>query len=352
MFREPFYHYIEASKCPPVPDLPKEQIGSESAKILQALGARSCKTDGSVFQAEIQAQVSSFVADASFGAKTSLAKTAAIGCEQIAAITNKYNKAVQNVACLLNTSTNVTKTDVSGVQNINFEANANNGDLNINCPDGFNINQKMVLKMVSKINLNDQEVAQIANECNDVIKTAVDAAQSSTSGIGATPQGSKAISDTLANINNISQTNKIKETIKEITTSMIGKQTVSFKAKNINISGKNCNISQNMLIEMISEQIVADTVATGLSNLSKAVVETETKLAQKAENKGAEELGLKLPGLPPGMGRYIVIGVILLVLVGGVLFIVNKRSGQALDKLTPGNVDSLISKMPSKRIHF
>lgn len=350
MYREPFYYYVEASKCPPVPNLPKEQIGSESAKILQAMGARSCKTDGSIFQAEIQAQVSTILADASFGAKTSLANTSAIGCEQIAAITNKYNKAVQNVACLLNTSTNVTKTTVSGVQNINFDATG--GDLDINCPAGFNINQKMVLKMVNKINLNDQEVAQIANECNDVIKTAVDAAQSSTSGLGATPQGSKAISDTLANINNISQTNKIKETIKEIVTKMDGKQDVSFKARNIRLSGKNCNINQDMLIEMIAEQIVADTVTTGLSNISKTVVETETKLAQTAKNTGAEDLALKLPGLGSGAGRYIVIGVVLLVLVGGILFIVNKRSAQALDKVSSGQIDSLISKMPSKRIHY
>jgi hypothetical protein len=143
---------LETSKCPPVPDLPPEQVGSESGKILQAMGARSCKTDGSVYQAEFQSKASIGFASASVGAKASMAKTSALGCEQIAAITNKYNKAVQNVACIINSSHNVTSNDVKGVQSVVFSAtpilgDPTSGNLEIDCPEGFNIDQHMTLKM-------------------------------------------------------------------------------------------------------------------------------------------------------------------------------------------------------------
>ena len=354
-----FFHRrrIETSKCPPVPDLPPEQVGSESGKILQAMGARSCKTDGSVFQAEVQAKANALVVSTSVGAKTSLAKTSAIGCEQIAAITNKYNKAVQNVACIINSSHNVTSTDVKGVQSVVFSAtpilgDPNSGNLEIDCPEGFNIDQNMVLKMVSKVNLSDDEIAQITSECNDVIKTAVDAVQNSTSGIAATPQGSKAISDTLANINTVDQKNQVKETIKEINTSMSGSQIVSMTGKNVRISGKGCEIKQTMLIDLIAEQIVRDTVTTGLTTINKSVMETETKMSQTAKNLGAEELGLKLDN-PGAISKwaYIIIGVVLLVLVLGVVFVVNKRSGQLVDKvpqISQDQVNQMLSRIPQQ----
>jgi len=206
----------------------------------------------------------------------------------------------------------------------------------------------MVLKMVSKVSLSDEEIAQITSECNDVIKTAVDAVQNSTSGIAATPQGSKAISDTLANINTVDQKNQVKETIKEINTSISGTQTVSMTGKNVRISGKGCEIKQTMLIDLIAEQIVRDTVSTGLTTISKSVMETETKMSQTAVNKGAEELALKLDN-PGAISKwaYLVIGIVLLVGVIGVVFVINKRSGQLVDKvpqITPDQMNQMLAQ--------
>jgi hypothetical protein len=333
-FRNNRYNFeIEAAKCPEVPTLPLAQVSTEANKILEAAGAQACETSASIQQFEAQFKAQSLLGGVAGGVKASNSNTSAIGCEQLTVIANKYNKTVQNVACMLKTSKNVTRTTATGINSIVWEAG---GDMDIDCGEkGLNFNQKMKLNIISKINLSNQELTQIANEVNDVVKNVAEAVQESKSGIGATPQGQKAISDTMTNINIVDQKNKIDEQIKELNTSVSGSNTVVIKAGgNVKIRGKGCNVSQDMVIDMVADQLVNDAVTTSLSSLSKTVAETETKLAQKAENKGAEELALKLPDVDgPGAMAYIMIIIIAIVLIGALYMLGSKLGAKALDKM-------------------
>ena len=332
-FRNSRYE-IEAAQCPPVPTLPLAGVATEANKILEAAGAQACRTDASIQQFEAQFKVQSLLGGAAGGVKASNSNTSAIGCEQLTVIANKYNKTVQNVACMLKTSKNVTRTTASGINSIVFEST--NGDIDIDCGDGgLEFAQKMKLDIFSMINLSSEEVTTIANEVNDIVKNVAEAVQENKTGIGATPEGQKVINDTLTNINTIDQKNKIDEQIKELNTSVSGTNSVLIKAKgNIKIRGKQCKVSQDMVIQMVADQLVNDAVTNSLSALSETVVENEAKVAQKAESKGAEELALKLPDVDgPGVFAYIMIIIIAIVLIIALYFLGSKLGAKAIDKM-------------------
>jgi hypothetical protein len=317
---------IESAKCPEVPTLPLAQIQTEASKVLEAAGAQSCQTDASIQQFEAQMRASIGIASTSAGVKASNSQTSTIGCEQLTVIANKYNKTVQNVACILKTSKNVTRTTASGINNIVWEST--DGDIDVDCgAGGLNFSQKMNLQIISKVSLSSNELTQIANEVNDVVKTVAETVQDSKSGIGATPQGQKAIADTLTNINTIDQKNKIDETIKELVTSISGSNTVVIKAKgNIKIRGNQCRVDQDMVLNMIADQVVNDAVTNSLSALSKTVAESESRVSQKGEAAGAESLALNLGDV--SVNPWIVLGVVAIIAFAGYMFLSSKTKGK------------------------
>jgi hypothetical protein len=330
--RSRFNRYeIESAKCPEVPTLPLAQVQTEANKILSAAGAQSCQTDASIQQFEAQMRASVGFASTAAGVKASNSNTSTIGCDQLTVIANKYNKTVQNVACMLKTSKNVTRTTASGINNIIWEST--NGDIDVECGEGgLNFSQKMNLQIISKVSLSSQELTQIANEVNDVVKTVAEAVQDSKSGIGATPQGQKAISDTLTNINTIDQKNKIDETIKELVTSISGANTVTIRAKgNIKIRGNQCRIDQDMVLNMIADQVVNDAVSTSLSALSKTVSESESRVSQKGEALGAESLALKLADTT--VDSLLILGIVGIIVLGVVVFLMTKFKKVDLNKM-------------------
>jgi len=324
---------VDSAQCPPVPTLPANQLATEAKTILEAAGAQACHTEASIQQAEAQFSGSSVFGSISGGVKASNSDTSAIGCEQLAVIANKYNKAVQNVACILKTSKHITTTTVKGVNNINFEST--DGGVTINCgKEGLDFKQKMNLKVISNINLSNEELTQITNDINDVVKTTVQAVQDSTSGIGATPQGNKAISDTITNINSIDQKNKIDEKIKEVINNISGTNSLTVKGKeSVLVEGKNCKISQEMVIELVANQIVKESVSDSLSSISKTVSETESSVSQKSVNKGAEELALKIKDTSVSPMAYVMIAIIAIVLIGALYMLGSKLGAKALDKM-------------------
>jgi hypothetical protein len=306
------YADFNLMSCPPVPPIPAAKVGSESAKLMQAAGITTCSTSNTT--AQMEAQISSGFGP-SAGAKASFSDSATIGCEQIAVIAEKYNKTVQNVACMLNSSANVVKQPMSGINSITFDAGR---DLMVDC-NPLKINQKMVLKMISNINLSEKELNQVDSAIKDVVKSVTDVVSESKNGLGATPQGSKMIKDAITDINNIDTKQQIKQSIKDIELSMAGKNVLAFRAgRDLIIQGKDCEIKQDMLIEMVASTIVNDSLSNSLSSLSEAIVENDTKSVAKSENVGAEALALKLPEQNAFMGMIIiVVAIIAFVMVGG-----------------------------------
>ena len=201
MVLERFRYLFQDASCPPPPPANKEQLKTEGTALMQAAGIKTCETSQSSFTAQANASVDMplGLGGADFSMSTTSNKSSSIGCEQIAVITDKYRKTVNSTTCLLKKTKNVVRNTIAGINSVVFDAGR---DLDVNCAgeEGLSIKQKMVLEMVSQINLSQTELAQIETACKDVVKTIAENAMNSDNGLGATPQGQKMIKDTLTDI--------------------------------------------------------------------------------------------------------------------------------------------------------
>ncbi len=283
-----YERYSYSASCPPVPPANPEQIGSEADKLMEAAGIKTCETSSSVQTAEFQAKAKGPFVSVSVGGKMTNTNTSSIGCEQVMVITNKYREAKNNISCVLKSTKNVIRTTATGINSIIFKAKK---DLSITCPT-LKISQTMKLTLVSNFQLSAEETKSIENQTKAVAREVVKAAQESKNGLAATPQGSKTIMDTIKDINETNYSSDINEKLNEITTSVNGKNQLEFISEegSVRISGKDCEIKQDMVLDLIAASILDDKLTSMLSNLSERIDERDMQLEQRSENAGADKL--------------------------------------------------------------
>jgi hypothetical protein len=266
-------------------------------------------------------------------------------------ITNKYREAKNNISCVLKSTKNVTRTTATGINSIIFRAKK---DLSITCPT-LKISQTMKLTLVSNFQLSAEETKTIENQTKAVAREVIKAAQESNNGLAATPQGSKTIVDTIKDINETNYSSDINEKLNEITTSVNGKNQLEFISEegSVRISGQDCEIKQDMVIDLIAASILDDKLTSMLSNLSERIEERDMELEQKAENAGADKLD-DFGDVDAGENEankylYIAIAVVagLAVLVG-IIFAVMKMKGSSAP---PSRIFSPRQQLFSKEIN-
>jgi hypothetical protein len=329
MVFERFFNYFEeGATCPPPPPPTNEQLISESAALMKSAGIRTC--ENSQESATFEGKMDLFLASASMSATYN--KSSSIGCEQVAVITDKYRKAVNTTTCLLKETKNVVKNVVSGINSIKFEAGR---DLDVNCngQDGLSIRQGMTLEMISQITLSQTELAKIETACKDVVKTIAESATSSESGLGATPQGSKLIKDTLTDIEQTDYKASISKTLNETLNSMNGSNEILFTAgRDLRISGSRCKFEQDMIIKMVAASTIDSTLSDMMSNLSDTLNDTSVKSTADAKSRGADDLAAAV-FTPQGMSKntmIAVVAVVAVIIIGGIIGVVmmNKSESQ------------------------
>jgi hypothetical protein len=312
------FRRIESSTCQHF-ELTNSQFEIELAKVLKIIGAQSCN----------------IIND----------KTTVFSCDQINMMVNKYIQTVQNVACILDSSSNLTTTYVKGIKSIKFVAkpikdDVDSGKTDINCPLTFGIKDPdMIFQMISKIELSDDEIIQIASECNSFINMVVEIVQQSIADIN-----KQHVLDTLYNLNTISQKTLVRNILKEIDTTADDTGIVTVVGKNIKISGRNCHIKPTMLFDIIAEQVVFTTVTSGLVKINQTVVEAESKLKLL---KGSEMIVVTKP-----ISKWVYIGiaggVVLLIVI--ILFLKKRKESSIVSDT---DVDKFLSKIgPSQYIKF
>ncbi len=338
MVFERFWHTRNRqAACPPVPPANPKELASEADKLMQAAGIRTCEASSSVQTAEMAGSIEGplGLGSADFSAKVTNTNTSSIGCEQIAVITNKYREAKNNISCVLKSTKNVTRTSAVGVNSIIFKAKK---DLSVTCPS-LKISQNMKITLVSNFQLSSEETKSIENQTKAVAREVVKAAQESKNGLGATPQGSKFIMDTMKDINETNYSSDINEKLNEISTSVNARNQLEFISEegSVRISGQDCEIKQDMVIDLIAASILDDKLTSMLSNLSERIEERDVELEQKAENAGADTLD-DFGQLNPGkyearkylyIGIAAVAGLVVLVLI---IFAVMKMKGSSTPK--------------------
>lgn len=348
-----YERYSYNASCPPLPAPNPTELASEAAKLMTSAGIRSCEQSSSVQTAEFQAKLEGplGLGSASAGGKITNTNTSSIGCEQVMSITNKYREAKNNVSCMLKSTKNVTRTTATGVNSIIFKAGR---DAIISCPR-LNITQGMKLTLISNFKLSEQETKLIENETKSVAKEIIKAVQDTNTGLAATPQGSKFISDTIKDINETNYRADINETLNEITTSVTGKNELLFEAgRDLKITGDDCVIKQDMVIDLIAASVVESTLSDMLKTLSERIEETQTDLEQKSEAAGADKLD-DFGDIEAGKNearKYLYIGVAVvigLVVVSGVIFGIMKMKGSS--SAPPSRIFSPRQQLFSKEIN-
>jgi len=326
MVFERFFNYFEeGATCPPPPPPTQEQLNSEASALIKSAGIKTCETSQESMTAEAHIKVSVPFVSGNAGMSMTSNKSSTLGCEQVTVITDKYRKAVNTTTCLLKETKNIVKNTVSGINSIKFLAGR---DLDVNCngSDGLSIKQGMTLDMISQINLSQTELAKIESACKDVVKTVAESAMSSESGLGATPQGSKLIKDTLTDIQQNNYSASIAKTLNETLNSMNGSNEILFTAgRDLRISGSRCNFEQDMLIKMVAASTIDTTLSDMMSNLSDTLNDTSVKATATAVNKGADDLAaaVKTDDTPLSKNAmYAAIAIAVVLVVGGIIAVV------------------------------
>lgn len=304
------------ASCPVPPAPTDEQLASCAAQIAQAMKVESCNTKSFSLQAETQIMFAS--------ASLNINASSSVGCEQIMAMANSYYQSQQNITCIMKQSLTENQTVVSGINKVIFNPG---GDLTINCANEFVIDQKMQIRLVQLAQMSQEQKNEISRVAKATTEDILNTLQDSKSGFGATPQGQKYISESKSKIESLNFEQNVAQSINKITTQVQGGNTIQFNAGgNIYITGKDCKITQDTLLDVMATSILNDQITTVFDSLSELTKKTQTSNTQTAVNEGA-------PNLFEGKWiQYLLMGVALIVLLGGAAWVASKQDFGEISK--------------------
>jgi hypothetical protein len=259
------------------------------SQIAQALGTKSCSTSSDITQFSLggNAYVNTPFGDAGMGFQQSYSDslTDTIGCEQLAIASDQFAASTKKISCLISKdSSNITVNTI----NTNTIEISSGRDLTA---EDIVLDQKINVKVVSTAKLSDETKNAISDEVKNTALTTIGAIQESKSGMGATPQGSKVVTDAKKKIENVSFTNITNETIKNVTIDTISANTIKITAgRDINFK-KKFEATQDIAADIAATAILSSAITTALESVTTNLNETKMELKQKAENLGADTLG-------------------------------------------------------------
>jgi hypothetical protein len=301
------------ASCPTPPKPTDEQLGSAAAEIAKAMKIESCKT--SAFSA--QAEVDAFLASASM----QVSGSSTVGCDQVMAMANSYYQSQQNISCVLRQTATSNQTTVTGINSINITATK--GDVTFEAP--LVIDQKLTLTLVTLSQLSQEQkneiVKTVKTTTDDIVKTL----QESKSGFGATPQGSKYISDSLSKIQNTNFDQNVSQTLNDIVTNVQGGNTLNITGNNVTFK-KDTKLNQDLVLEIMASSILNDQISNTFNSMTDITKKTTIDSKQKAENEG-------MPNLFEGKWiKYLMVGIAVIVLFGGIGYAASKQDWGEISK--------------------
>jgi hypothetical protein len=191
----------------------------------------------------------------------------------------------------------------------------------------FLIDQNLELNVIKTVQLSQNSTEQISNVAKTNINDIINALQDSKSGFGATPQGSKYISDSKTKIQSVNFNQNVTQSINKITSNIEGGNTININiGGNYVITGSKCTMKQNSIIEIMASSILNEQIAKIFGSLSEITKISDTSLTQKSKNEG-------MPNLFEGKWiKYLMIGIAIIVLLGGVSYVASKQDFGEISK--------------------
>jgi len=306
----------------------KKEIKNAIPDILNALGTQACANHSDIQQASMAAAAQGGGFGISVGGSVSgsyaKSKVSSVGCEQVSLAAKQYLAATKKIACILNENVTTTTKQLTARNSIIFRSR--NGNVNVG---DLKINQSIEIVMLDLTQLSTTAKNSIADEVKQTALQIADTVQESKSGMGATPQGSKSVSDERAEITSENINNVVERVINDISITADADNSILIETVNGDINLKDTDIDQNILINITAELITTSAVDNALQSIATSVSTQESKARQAAENLGADTLGRQAAdGVAQivkeqaafGGGMWGIIGGIIVLCVGGYLF--------------------------------
>lgn len=269
----------------------KREINAAIPDILKSLGTQSCKNTSDISQvsAAYTATMGGFGVSAgvSGNASYSDSKVSSVGCEQVAVAAKQYLASTRKVACILNENVTTSSKTLNAGNSIIFRSQ--NGDINIDGP--LKISQNIEITMIDLAQLSKQAKMSIADEVKQTALQVADTIQESKSGMGATPQGSKTVSDQKSEITSENVNNIVEKVINEVSITLNANNDILIETVNGDINLGETTMDQNILINLTATLITTNAIDTTLKSLATSISTQESKAKQAAENLGADTLG-------------------------------------------------------------
>lgn len=269
----------------------KREIKAAMPDILKSLGTQSCKNTSDISQvsAAYTATMGGFGVSAgvSGNASYSDSKVTSVGCEQVAVAAKQYLASTRKVACILNENVTTSSKSLTAGNSIIFRSQ--NGDINIDGP--LKISQNIEITMIDLAQLSKQAKMSIADEVKQTALQVADTIQESNSGMGATPQGSKTVSDQKSEITSENVNNIVEKVINEVSITLNANNDILIETVNGDINLGETTMDQNILINLTATLITTNAIDTTLKSLATSMSLQESKARQAAENLGADTLG-------------------------------------------------------------
>jgi hypothetical protein len=309
----------------------KKERDESVANVLKAMGSKSCSTSSDIdqFSLAMGGYVSSPIVDAGVNLNTSYASslTGTDGCEQIAIASDQFASSVKKISCLITSDSSNVNVKTINTNTIEFDAGR---DLKA---DSIKLVQKIGVKVVTLANLSNNTKQQIADEVQNAALKTIEVAQDSKSGMGATPQGSKVVTDSKSEISQENLTKIVNETIKDVDVTTTSQNVIKIYSKRDIILEKPFEATQEIVADIAATIILSNSITGALESFTKNISETRAEIKQKAENLGADTLGRQaaegyaamVQAQKSGIGGYGGIATVVFLIIA--LFAMNKMFG-------------------------
>ena len=325
------------SECQQKSQPSNEDIRPFAGAMAEGAGIESCKTSSSqsTSQTELQGEAE---ADAlmglagsmemSFQAKTRTdsAEAATAGCEQVAIMAKRNLDTIEKIKCVMTQNQSAINIVGTSLNSIRFEVD----DMQLLCSEGFNLNQRANVKVVSTNSFSDSQIQDITDTLVDTAKQNAETLLESKSGFGATPQGQKVLEDIVSKTQTTDYKQQVRQSVLSTTINLSAQNEVIFKGKKLILnSKKQCSINQDAALDIVATSMLNSVMQNTFKEYTEKVREQVSKLEGKSESAGfaapPEDISFSMTGNQK-MWTYIgIAAVVVIVLAIGAFFIFRSK---------------------------
>jgi hypothetical protein len=320
---------LDFKQCENVQRKDDSELPSFTAQMATALNAGSCSTSKEDIKSNYEIGGGGIVMTASFAVAFAMGynessidqSTSSMGCEQIQQIAKRNYDTREKIKCIINQQQSAITNLVEAVNSIKITSGKN---VEILCPEEFNIDQKINLQITSSNQLSQEQKTEITNVLVENAKLNLKTASSSQFGFASTPQGQNVLIESIKKVEESDFKQQVSQDALDILCEVDAENNINLKAfEGVYITGNQCNITQDTLISIIAQTMINSVNGLAFKDFANKISEY------------TEERKLEASSIPTNQSKnyfdnktilYIIGFIILIMMIGLIIYIINKKS--------------------------